>query len=56
MAGLQQILEDEYRNAESKFKVYSPDKDFGFTFPGQQEEIMSSTADNDPLGLRKKRK
>ena len=55
MAGLQQILEDEHRNAESKFKVYSPDADFGFIFPGQKkEETVSAAVENDPFKIRKK--
>ena len=55
MAGLQQILEDEYRNAESKFKVYSPDADFSFTFPGEKkEETVSAAVENDPFKIRKK--
>ena len=57
-AALQQVLEDEYRKASIKYKNLFPEGDFGYTMEGIDfdSETVTADGDNDPLGLRKRKK
>ena len=57
-AALQQVLEDEYRKASIKYKNLFPEGNFGYTMEGIDfdSETVTADGDNDPLGLRKRKK
>ena len=66
-AGLSQILKDEFMNAQSKFNVLSPNQEFGYNIndilsggtsmnDGLNVGTDSDSINNDPFGIRKKRK
>lgn len=57
-AALQQVLEDEYRKASIKYKNLFPEGNFGYTMEGINfdSKTITTDADNDPLGLRKRKK